>query len=597
MLKDAENVIQSWLDLQCQLLVGSLRAIVLLGDPGAGPVLTAATWPDAAASTPGLSNAAASTLQQRRITVRARESAPQAVEQKGDIIAVPILRDKQGQERELLGVVTVELTERPQIEQREAAKTLARNTLWLELLMREKSVADDSPALAVVDLVASSIEHTHFEASANSSITRLATQFGCERVSLGFVRGSHVEIRTLSGTATLNPKMRLMHAIGKTMDEAIGQDATIVYPTNDPKSFFATRCHEELAKKVGGGAVCTIPISWDGTLVGAVTFEHESERALDRKTVTLWETVISLIGPILYEKYLQDRWLGAKLSAALTQQFSKFTSSGHLMFKAGSAALFCMVAFLATANGEYRVTAEAVLEGTVQRVVVAPVDGYIKEANARAGDIVEEGQVLARLDDKDLELELRERLSEQAKLQREFRQAMSELDSARVSILRARLDQAAARLALTTQNLERTRATSPMNGVIISGDLSQSLGTPVSRGDTLFEIAPLDSYRVMLKVDERDVRRLSPGQTGQLALIGFPDEYLPFAIERITPIATASEGRNFFAVEAQLKHHPQRLRPGMEGIGKIDIGERKLIWIWSHKLIDWFRLLVWTWTP
>ena len=136
-----------------------------------------------------------------------------------------------------------------------------------------------------------------------------------------------------------------------------------------------------------------------------------------------------------------------------------------------------------------------------------------------------------------------------------------------------------------------------MNGVIISGDLSQSLGTPVSRGDTLFEIAPLDSYRVMLKVDERDVRRLSPGQTGQLALIGFPDEYLPFAIERITPIATASEGRNFFAVEAQLKHHPQRLRPGMEGIGKIDIGERKLIWIWSHKLIDWFRLLVWTWTP
>ena len=35
----------------------------------------------------------------------------------------------------------------------------------------------------------------------------------------------------------------------------------------------------------------------------------------------------------------------------------------------------------------------------------------------------------------------------------------------------------------------------------------------------------------------------------------------------------------------------------MEGIGKIDIGERKLIWIWSHKLIDWFRLLAWTWTP
>ena len=271
------------------------------------------------------------------------------------------------------------------------------------------------------------------------------------------------------------------------------------------------------------------------------------------------------------------------------------------------------------------------LEGTVQRVVVAPIDGYIKEANVRAGDVVEEGQVLARLDDKDLQLERRERMSEQAQLQREYRQAMSELDSTRVNILKAQLNQAAARLALTNQNLERTRATSPMDGIVIAGDLSQSLGTPIERGDTLFEIAPLDSYRVMLKVDERDVRRLSPGQTGQLALVGFPDEYLPFAIERVTPIATATDGRNFFAVEAQLEHHPQRprpdverlrpgmerprpdverprpdveslrpgmkrLRPGMRGIGKVDIGQRRLIWIWSHNLVDWFRLQAWTWT-
>jgi hypothetical protein len=111
----------------------------------------------------------------------------------------------------------------------------------------------------------------------------------------------------------------------------------------------------------------------------------------------------------------------------------------------------------------------------------------------------------------------------------------------------------------------------------------------------------------MLKVDERDVRRLSPGQTGQLALVGFPDEYLPFAIERITPIATATGGRNFFAVEAQLEQRPRpgmesprpgmkRLRPGMRGIGKVDIGQRRLIWIWSHNLIDWFRLQAWTWT-
>ncbi|MEE8243773.1 MAG: hypothetical protein V3R27_02155, partial [Pseudomonadales bacterium] len=245
---DTENAIQSWLDLQCQLLVGLRRAIVLVGDPGNGPVLPAASWPDARASTPGLSNAAAASLQQRRIVVRAKDSAPDALQQEGDIVAVPIWR-----EETLVGVVTVEVTGREEKERQTTARTVARNTVWLELLMRSRPEANGS-ALAVVDLVAQSIEHSHFEAAANSALTRLATQLGCERVSLGFVRGSHVEVKIMSGPAVLNPIMRLTRAIGVAMDEAIGQDTTLVYPSNDNKSFFTTRCHEELAKMSGCGA-------------------------------------------------------------------------------------------------------------------------------------------------------------------------------------------------------------------------------------------------------------------------------------------------------------------------------------------------------
>ncbi len=111
----------------------------------------------------------------------------------------------------------------------------------------------------------------------------------------------------MSGTAVLNPIMRLTRAIGVAMDEAIGQDTTLVYPSNDNKSFFTTRCHEELAKMSGCGAVCTIPVTRDDTLVGAATFEHEGEPDWGPSTIKLCETVISLIGPILYEKHLHDR--------------------------------------------------------------------------------------------------------------------------------------------------------------------------------------------------------------------------------------------------------------------------------------------------
>ena len=45
------------------------------------------------------------------------------------------------------------------------------------------------------------------------------------------------------------------------------------------------------------------------------------------------------------------------------------------------------------------------IEGLVRRVIVAPTDGFIKEATARAGDTVRAGDLLAALDDRDLVLQ------------------------------------------------------------------------------------------------------------------------------------------------------------------------------------------------
>jgi len=592
MRNEAENFIHSWLALQSKLIPGSLRSLVMLGEQGQGPYRPAATWPDESAATPGLANAAASALQQHCVIVREKESAPAAARQQGNIIASPISRDGT-----LLGVVAIEIDSRSKVEPRAASKMLAINSAWLELLLRHQTAQGGNQSLTIVDLVASCIEHTDFEPAAKSVITRFATKLGCERVSLGFIRRDRVEVRSISGIADLKPEMRSTRAISATMDEAISQDTTIVYSNESKETFYATRCHEELSKLSGNESICTVPILHDGALVGAVTLEFDQKNAFEPGTLALCDTAVSLIGPILYEKYLQDRWIGAKLSHGLKDGFQALIGPDTPMLKVGAVAALGAAAFLIFASGEYRVTADAILEGTVQRMIVSPIAGYIDEVPARAGDIVEQGQLLCRLYDKDLELERVKWSSEKQKLEREYRQAMAEHDSSRVTILRSQLDQAVARLSLAEENLSRTRVTSPMTGVIIAGDLSQSLGTPVERGDTLFEVAPLDSYRVMLEVDERDVRQLSPGQPGQLALVGLPNQHLTFEIERITPIATTAEGRNFFTVEAQLELHPELLRPGMKGIGKVVIGQRKLAWIWSHRLIEWFRLWIWTWTP
>lgn len=76
-----------------------------------------------------------------------------------------------------------------------------------------------------------------------------------------------------------------------------------------------------------------------------------------------------------------------------------------------------------------------------------------------------------------------------------------------------------------------------------------------------------------------------------------PLDPLSYTIERITPIAEAKEGRNFFLVEARLGEVDQRLRPGMGGVGKTSIEDRLLIRIWTDALIDWVRLQLWKWLP
>jgi len=137
----------------------------------------------------------------------------------------------------------------------------------------------------------------------------------------------------------------------------------------------------------------------------------------------------------------------------------------------------------------------------------------------------------------------------------------------------------------------------PFDGVVVSGDLTQSLGAPVERGTVLYEVAPMSAFRVILKVDERDMADVAVGQRGNILLSAFPHAPIAFQVEKVTPVSTPKEGKNFFRVEAKFDRNDTRLRPGMEGVGKIDIEQRRYAWIWTHQAIDSMRLMVWKWLP
>ena len=449
----------------------------------------------------------------------------------------------------------------------------------------------------MLELIATSLQHDRFQAAATAVVTELATILECERVSIGFCKRKHIHIHALSHSASFGKKTNLIRDLGAAMDEAVDQLATVVYPQQKGGPYQVTRAHAELAKHHGAGTICTVPLTEGGKLLGALTLERPVGEEFDNRTIELCEQAALLVGPVLDVKRKEDRWLIQKAGDSIEKHLQHLTGPRHMALKVSVAVLVAVIIFFSFAKGDYRVTADASLEGTVQRAVAAAMPGYIAEAGARAGDIVKQGDLLATIDDRDLRLEKLKWVSQRVQLQREYSEALAEHERARIRILSAQLEQATAQLDLIEEQLSRTRILAPFDGIIVNGDLSQSLGAPVERGDVLFELAPLDAYRIIMKVDERDITGVTVGQHGNLALASMPSEKLPLVVTKITPVSAVEEGRNYFRVEAQLTGNLDKLRPGMEGVGKINIDRRRLVWIWTHKLVHWVRMWIWSWWP
>lgn len=187
--------------------------------------------------------------------------------------------------------------------------------------------------------------------------------------------------------------------------------------------------------------------------------------------------------------------------------------------------------------------------------------------------------------------------SERDQYDKRLREAMANHDLTAMQVVGAQLGQAEAQLKLVSDKIERARITAPFDGIVVSGDLSQQIGSPVESGKKLFEIAPLQSYRVILQVDEREIRHVEVGQGGHLVITGIARDPLRFRVSKVTPVATAQDGKNFFRVEARFERGSPRLRPGMEGVSKIEVGRRQLWWILTHSFTDWLRMSLWSWLP
>ena len=476
---------------------------------------------------------------------------------------------------------------------------------WFTSVLLREALAAIEPhtqhAVLALDLVHVALEQEDLQETALALVNALATRRGLRRASIGVIRQGQVKLLVVSHAAHTPTKANAALILQAAMEEALDQCATVCYPLGeraDRPALHITLAHAELLKQGDAVGVISAILMQTGQPFGVLSCEYATGRFEPDAETPVIEAIAGLLGPALAQQLQLDAWVSGKLRRKTRQFWTHLFGPYHAKLKLLALAAVATLGFLLLAAGEFRISARTVLEGQIQRAAVAPFDGYIDTALVRAGDRVRKDQVLATLDEHDLALEQVRWRAERDQADRKLKTARADHDRAAVAVLDAQLAQAAAELALVDKKLARTKILAPFDGIVVAGDLSQQLGSPVDTVKALFEIATIDRYRVVLKVDERDVSHLALGQRGHLVLNGLATRPVAITVERMTAIATAEEGANVFRVEASLEPGAvPGLQPGMEGIAKIEIGERGLWWIWTRRLSDWVRVQFWTWWP
>lgn len=594
--KSTEEFCSSWLVIQAHAIGGVSDGVVVLLKPGTNAFAPVAYFPETPRDRGHLAKVSERALQTGRGVLEPHEHSEDTDAAPRYQLAYPVRLDG-----EVRGVVGFELDPRPEPQLQNAMRELQWGSCWLEVLLRRRADPKEAEALRLklaLDVVSTLLEQPSLKESANAFTTELASRFGCDRVTLGLLKGRRVTVTAVSHSPMFESRANLVRAIERAMEESVDQEAVVVYPPEGDEQPVVARAHEALLAESEAGSAATFPLVNGDGIVGALTFERAAGHRFEAPTLEVCEAVASIAGPVVELKQANEASLPVHAARSARGFWDRLFGPGYPGYKLTAIGVIALAIFLALAEGAFRVSADSMVEGVVQRALTAPINGFVKVASLRAGDRVREGQVIAQLDDRELRLERAKLLSQRAQLAQQYREAMGKRERAQVRIVSAQIAQAEAQLALIEEQLGRTTLAAPFDGVIVRGDLSQSLGSPVERGEVLFEVAPLDDYRVVLQVDERDIGHVVEGQRGELTVTSMPGERFALQIRRITPVNTAKDGRNLFRVEAVLESGAgSRLRPGMEGVGKIEIEQRKLVWIWTHGLTDWVRLKLWSWLP
>jgi len=445
---------------------------------------------------------------------------------------------------------------------------------------------------AVMDLMVIVNAQKRFLAAAMTLCNEIASRYRCDRVSFGWEKGNYTRMVAMSHAERFDKKTSAVRRLEEVMEEASDQEEEIVCPPPED-TVAVTRDHAAYARDSGSPFLCTIPLLLDDKAVAALCCERTAE-AFSEADVAHLRLCCDQATRRLADLRTSDRWFGARWAATARRGLAKLFGIEHTWIKLCAVFAAAVLAFLLFGSWEYRVQASFVLHTERVAYLPTPFDGYLGVVDVDVGDEVTKDQRLLKLDTQELLLEEAAAAADRQRYLREVEKARAENALADMQIASALAEQARVRLERVRYRLEQAEITAPFDGIVVEGDLKERVGAPVGQGEVLFKIARLEDLYVEAEVAERDIHEVPDDGTGEIAFVSRPNITFPVQIVRVEPAAQAKAGKNIFVVRCELSDEPQAwFRPGMSGICKVNVGRRRLLWIFTHRTVDFLRLALW----
>ncbi len=237
----------------------------------------------------------------------------------------------------------------------------------------------------------------------------------------------------------------------------------------------------------------------------------------------------------------------------------------------------------------YRIHCDCQLQPMTRRFVSAPFEGVLAESLVRPGDLVQQGQVLARLDGRALRMKLSGLEAQKSGEAKHHKSALAQGNIAESQMALAEGKRLDAEIEVCNSRLNELNICSPIAGMIVNGDLDKVQGARLEMGQSLFEVAPLDQMRAEVAIPESEIRFVRPELSSRILLNAYPYQSWTAPIQSVRPRTEIRDDESVFIAEVVFENEQNQMRPGMKGQARVKSDFRLLGWILFHRAWETVR--------